>query len=233
MSESVTIPRALERYPLGAAIEGGLARWNARDRERGRDVVVTRVVFGPSRKEERDAFVARVRSLYTVNSPALVAAFDAGPWEDDAFVVEDRVVEGQPIGALELDRRERSLAARAIAEGIAALHAAGWSLSPLDVVIDAYRQPRIGVAREAIEATAESREADLRELSAVVDSLAPPAPRVDSAAEMATAIVIADAPPPTPLVSASAPTKTPMLAWVVVIVMIVVIVAVAGYFGMH
>lgn len=232
MSEPVSTPRGLERYPLGAAIEGGLSRWNARDRERGRDVVVTRVVFGADRKEERDAFVARVRSLYAVNSPALVAAFDAGTWDDDAFVVEDRVVEGQPIGTVELDRRERSLAARAIAEGIAVLHAAGWSLSAFDVVIDAYRQPRIGIAREAVEASPESRENNVRELSNVVDSLAPPAPRVATAAEMAAAIVIADAPPPTPLVHAEAPKRTPMLAWVVLAIVGAIVVA-AAYLGMR
>lgn len=212
MGESIRIPRALERYPLGEAIEGAPSRWNARDRERGRDVVVTRVFFGAEKKVERDALVARARALFAVSSPALIAVFDAGPWDDDAFLVEDRVIEPQPIGAMELDARERSLAARAVAEGVATLNAAGFSLDALDVVMDAYRQPHIAMGSAAIEATEATRASDLRALEDVVERLAPPAPRVQSAAEMATAIVIADAPPSKPLVHGEAPPRTPLAA---------------------
>ena len=222
-----TLPRALDRYPLGAKIEGaGAERWSATDRERGRDVVVTRVAFGPERRAERDAFVERVRALFSVTSPALVAALDAGAWEDDAFLVEEAVSEPQPLGAAELDAREKALAARALAEGIAVLDAAGWSLPALDVVVDAYRQPRIAIANDVERASVASRAAMLERLQTVTAELVPDAPRASSAAELARAIAVPAGGPSTPLVHASPPARSPAL-WVVLALGVVVLIALA------
>ena len=94
----------------------------------GREVIVSRVPFGPEKQAEREAFVVRARKLYALAVPALVACFDAGAWDDDAFVVEDRVLEpsSAPREAREgLDPRERSLAAQGAAEAVRALHEAG------------------------------------------------------------------------------------------------------------
>ena len=92
MAENEPLPRGLERYALGEKLEGEPVRWLATDRDRGRDVLVTRVAFGPSRLAERDDRVARAKALFAVNAPALVATYHAGPWADDAFVVEERLV---------------------------------------------------------------------------------------------------------------------------------------------
>jgi hypothetical protein len=209
------IPRSLERYPLGVKLDrAGAERWNATDRDRGRDVTVTRVAFGPERRADRDAYVERMRALYTVNSPALIAVFDAGAWDDDAFVVEERVIEPQPLGAMELDARENALAARSIAEGVATLEDAGFSLSALDVVIDAYRQPKIAVASDAEPATEASRARDHDQLAAVVESLLPGTPAASSVKALAAAIVAPAAGPGTPLVRASPPKRTPLF-WAV------------------
>lgn len=223
------IPRALERYPLGDAIEGGIERWNATDRERGRDVVVTRVRFGAEEREARDALIERVRALFAVTSPALIAALDAGEWQDDAFVVEERVIEARPLDAVELDARERTQAARSIAEGIAALHEAGWSLASLDVVVDAYRQARIAIATAVLRATPDSRASDLQRLSSLVSMLAPGTPAAASAAEIASAIAIAEPGPSTPLVHASTPTRSP-LVWIVLIVLGAVLFAIVQHY---
>ncbi len=226
----MNIPRALERYPLGTKIDGAGDRWGATDRDRGRDVTVTRVAFGPERREQRDALVERVRALFSVNSPALVAALDAGAWEDDAFVVEERVVEPQPIGAADLDAREKALAARSIAEGVAALDAAGWALPSLDVVVDAYRQPRIAMALDAERATESTRATELERLQVIVRELVPGAPSASSASALAKAIDVPVAGPSTPLVHGTKPTSSPML-WVAVVIGVVVIGALASMLG--
>lgn len=188
---TLRIPRALERYPLG---QGENDRWQASDRERGRAVAVSRVRFGPDRREARDAFVERARALFTVSAPALVSVLDAGEWDDDAFIVEEALIEPRPAreALADLDPREKALAARALAEGIAALHEAGWSLASLDegdFLIDAYRQPHLAIVDRAIEASEAARRADVDRLATIVSSWTPVEPRA-SAAELARAIEI-------------------------------------------
>lgn len=191
------VPRALERYPLGERVEGEGDRWKAVDREQRRDVIVSRVPFGPERKADRDAFVARARRLYALAAPALVASFDAGAWDQDAFVVEDVVLEPSitPSDAREtLDPRERALAARGAAEAVHALHEAGLAGGLTDVRIDGYRQPRIGVARTVRDGTDETRAADVAVLRAVVGELVPDAD-VRDAASAADVLRALGAPP--------------------------------------
>jgi len=220
------IPRGLERYPLGTKLDGADERWDATDRDRGRDVTVTRVAFGPGEREARDALVERVRALYVVASPALIAALDAGPWDDDAFVVEERVIEPQSLDAAPLDPREKALAARSIAEGVAALHEAGWALSSLDVVVDAYRQPKIAIARATERATDQARVRDLERLAPLVATLAPGTPKATSASALAAAVVVPDAGPSRPLVHASAPKGSPLL-WLLVLLAVLAVAVVA------
>ncbi len=216
MAETEPLPRGLERYALGEKLEGEPTRWLATDRDRARDVVVTRVAFGPSRSAERDERVTRAKALFAVNAPALVATYHAGPWGDDAFVVEERRIEPEPLGARELDPRERALAARAIAEGIATLHAAGWSLDELDVQMDAYRQPKIAAALHTLPRTAESEARDLAEVRAALTRLGIDAPDAASAAALAAAIAVPVAGPSTPLLHAEKPAGRAGAAWVAV-----------------
>jgi hypothetical protein len=219
------VPRALERYPLGERIEGDADRWKAVDRDQRRDVIVSRVPFGADRKSERDAFVARARTLYTIASPAIVACFDAGAWDDDAFVVEDLVLEpsSSALAACDtLDPRERALAAEGAAEAVLALHAAGLSGGLADVRIDGYRQPRIAVARCVREADDAGRASDAEALKTLVRTLVPDAKR--------DVLVALGAPPPavsTPLVPGASSTAK-QAAMVVVFVCALVLLLVIG-----
>jgi hypothetical protein len=219
MSPPPAIPRALERYPLGTELPGDVPRWEAKDRERGREVVVSRVPFGASRREERDAFVKDVRALYTVTSPALIAAYDAGAWDDDAFVVEERVIEPRPLAEAELDAREKALAARAIAEGVATLHDAGWTLDAIDVVIDAYRQPKIAALRSARRGAG-----DVAALRSIVETLVPGAIEGATAAAIAKNVRVPEPGPSTPLVHGAAPRGG--TAWIAIVVIAIVVVAI-------
>ncbi len=219
---TISIPRALERYPLGKKLEGDRERWEATDRERGRDVIVTRVRFTTGERKERDELLATVRALYTVSSPALIGALDAGAWEDDAFVVEERVIEPRPLveAAPELDAREKALAARTLAEGLAVLHEAGWTLDAMDVAIDAYRQPKIPIATLARRTNEVRQTADLAGLLVLVEQLAPGSPPATSARAMAGAVRVPE-PTPAPLVHADAPRSS--IVWVVALVILAIV----------
>jgi hypothetical protein len=222
MATHAAIPRSLERYPLGAPLDA--ERWRAVDRDRGRDVTVTRVAFGRERRAERDAFVEDAHALYGVSSPALIAVQDAGPWAEDAFVVEERVVDPRPIEEAQLDPRERALAARAIAEGVAVLDANGWTLDTIEVAIDAYRQPKVSVARHVHRS---SGPASIAALSRVVQLLAPGTPPAMRAVELARNVTIPDAPPGLPLYQGRAPERMGALGWAILAVAVLLAIGLA------
>ena len=223
------IPRALERYPLGARLDGALDAWRANDRDRGAPVTVTRVAFGPERRAERDDFVERVRALFAVTAPALITALDAGAWDDDAFVVEEAVVEpaALPEGVAALDARERALAARSLAEGFARLHEAGWSidaLAPRDVVIDAYRQPRLSMALRVVPASEATRRDDVERLRTIVSSWTSVG-EAASADDLARSIRVPES-ASRPLLPTAAPPAASRLPWLLVALVVIAIVVV-------
>jgi hypothetical protein len=228
---AASIPRALERYALGARLDGPHDRQRAVDRDRGADVVVSRIAFGAARTEERDALVERARSLFAVSAPALIAVRDAGPWDDDAFVVEEAVVEPRsPAEALgDLDRREQALAARALAEGVARLHEAGWCIAALDasdVSIDAYRQPHLAIATRTVPRSEDGCRADVERLRAMVSSWA----RIgdaSTAADLARAIEVPEA-TATPLLTHATPPRG--ASWTRIVIAIAVAIMLVLYF---
>lgn len=181
------------RFRIERPLDG--AEFEATDAVRGGTVVVTRVSFGPERREERDRLVERVRSLWTVTAPALVLPVDAGAWDDDAFVVEERVeapFTSLASGVGDLDAYERASAATNVAEGVAALHAAGFvhgALSLESIQLDGYRQPKIHAAIVAVRASPESERVEDRKLRTLLDEIAPGA--VSSTREDATAAELA------------------------------------------
>jgi tRNA A-37 threonylcarbamoyl transferase component Bud32 len=197
-----------DRFRIERALEDG--RFEAADTSRGAGVVVTRVPFGRERAEERARLIERVRALWTVTAPALVLPIDAGVWDDDAYVVEEKVeapFTSIAAGLSRLDAYERASAARNLAEGVATLHAAGFvhgNLSLETILLDGYRQPKIHTATIAMPATAETERVEDRTLRTLLDEIAPGATKtaaVDAtAAELARAIPHVDPGAPVPFV---------------------------------
>ena len=228
-----------ERFRLERALEGG--RHEAVDLTKGGIVIVTRAVFGPSRRADRDAFIERVRALWTVTAPALVLPIDSGEWDDDAYVVEERVeapFAALAVGLAGLDAYERASAARNLAEAIAVLHAAGFvhgSLTSETVLLDGYRQPKVHAAVIATLADAESERAEDRTLRALLDEIAPGC--VVSAAEGATAgelarcIVISAAGPSSPLVVVAEGTRSRGLLALAIALALIALVAIGLLLG--
>jgi hypothetical protein len=200
-----------DRFRIERALEDG--RHEAVDTTRGANVVVTRVPFGPEGREERARLIERVRALWTVTAPALVLPIDAGEWDDDAYVVEERVEAPYTTlasGLSTLDRPERASAARNVAEGVAALHKAGFAhgnLSLDTILLDGYRQPKIHTAHVAVRSSTESERAEDRTLRTLLEEIAPglvATARPDAtAAELARAIPELDNGPSPPLVPVS------------------------------
>ena len=122
----------------------------------------------------------------------LADGIDAGTWDDDAFLVEERLIEPRGIdeGAADLDAREKALAAQSLAEGVATLHAAGFALASLDVELDAYRQPKLHVARLVRTKDDVGERQDLERLAEIVARLAPGTRAADSAQALAAAIEV-------------------------------------------
>ncbi len=177
------------RFRIERPLDDGT--FEATDTSKGTTVVVRHVPFGTERAKERAQLIDRVRALWTVTAPALVLPVDAGAWDDDAFVVEEKVdapVTSFREGSARLDAFERSSAARSVAEAIAALHAAGFvhgDLSLASIELDGYRQPKIHAAIVAVRASSESERVEDRKLRALLEEMAPGS--VQTAREDATA----------------------------------------------
>ena len=153
----------------------------ARDTIVDRELELFRLEHGPERASERDARVATLRARTTVLSPALVAVHDAGEWQDDAFLVmeqiegpeawKDALAAGEPPRLGERLRWAVGLveAALVVDEAGLALEDSVWE----QIVLDAYRMPRVRGLDRATERTDERRQATVRALGRLLATLVP------------------------------------------------------------
>jgi hypothetical protein len=163
----------------------------ARDTIVGRELDLSRLEQGPDRAAERDARVASLRARTTVLSPALVAVHDAGEWQDDAFVVMEQI-EGPQAWTDALAAAEPpSLAERlrwcvALVDAALAVDEAGLALEDSvweQIVLDAYRMPRVRGLDRATERTDERRRATVKALGRLLLTLVPGGGEERAAAE--------------------------------------------------
>lgn len=144
------LPRQLGRF-------GRLERFGEGDRVRAVDSVtdheaeIVRLPFGPGRRVERDAHVARLRDRSTVVAPSIRSVLDAGEWGDDDVFVALELLRGEtPLAtwAETADGPEKARAAAEILAGAALAEERGLALGP-EVVVDDYGQPKIlGLERD-------------------------------------------------------------------------------------